>query len=94
METLDFVTRATRPAVENVLWHRCVYLDAVMIGLQSMHCTIQSFTKLVAFKQLCFHRSNQLLTGRYVRPLPPIPLLTFHAVQSVLYTGVNHALGN
>ena len=33
-EIIRFVTRVSRPAVENVLWHRCVYLDAMVITLQ------------------------------------------------------------
>ena len=53
---LVFVTHAMHPAVENVLWHHCVYLDAMMIGLQSTHCTIQLLNCNV--QAFCFHCSN------------------------------------
>ena len=46
---------ASRPAaVGNVLWHWCaVYLDAVIIGLQGRHLTIQAFEHFVFITLRC-----------------------------------------
>ena len=87
MKALVYVTRLSRPAVENVLWysHRyCpMFVNAVMISLPSTHCTVH-----VVFKHFVFitlRTNDLLLTGCYVSPLPPIAELpTCHFQKSII----------
>ena len=76
---------------KNARWRwRAVYLDAVTIGLQGRHWTIQ------AFQAFCFHRSKVLLTGRYVSLPQPSFFSSDHAYQNSikLFIPIVHALLN
>ena len=75
MKTVVFVTRATRPAVVNELWHWwCV--SGCHDDQPAKHALYHSATKLVAFTHqfvcITLRTKDLLLTRHYVSPLSPI----------------------